>query len=45
MPLYLNLSASKYEYFPKLQSHPFPVEAFFKQSVVVTCAVEKILEN
>ncbi len=32
--------------FPKLQSHPFPVEAFFKQSVVVTCAVEKsILEK
>lgn len=25
----------------KLQSHPFPVEAFFKKSVVVTCAVEK----
>jgi hypothetical protein len=32
--------------FQKLQSHPFPVEAFFKQSVVVTCAVEKsILEK
>ncbi|PAC30478.1 hypothetical protein BWI92_12545 [Flectobacillus sp. BAB-3569] len=27
--------------FKKLQSHPFPVEAFFNKSVVVTCAVEK----
>lgn len=32
--------------FKKLQSHPFPVKAFFTQSVVVTCAVEKsILEK
>ncbi|MDI9867886.1 DUF2071 domain-containing protein [Flectobacillus roseus] len=32
--------------FKKLQSHPFPVEAFFNKSVVVTCAVEKsILEK
>lgn len=30
----------------KLSSHPFPVQAFFEQSFVVTCAVEKnILEK